>query len=453
MFLLQRFFIYGLFLACFYTTVFGEKHFEAEEYRDSFLSQENMNKINHTTIERLFREMTENDPSLLSSSKTLAELSKGELAKAREDLKSVLSFLKNNLPVDTESSSEAFTIEKDNNSCVWLNSVKSFVEKQFSYSSGTNGILATFLTAIPPNIFILLVPKSFDTSMLNLFVAVSAGSLLGDVFLQLLPTVYSTNGGDFPASSVYSILIGALVFFLMDKGIRILIHERPSSLSKPKKDGEETSSVNKPSASSTQTDVKGVEGLRKRNVKDDQNSKGHEPDLIRHVVEEVSEEYNDKTVVYLNLLCDSFHNFMDGLAITSAFFTNTSIGISTTFAVLLHEIPAEIGDLAILLRNGYTKSQVLVLQMITMVTGLLGAIVATYIYTASSSSSPYGSFLLQLEDKLLPFTAGGFLYIAYLGVFPELLEINLSKGKLGNMIYTALYMMFIVGGFSFLYYV
>ena len=113
---------------------------------------------------------------------------------------------------------------------------------------------------------------------------------------------------------------------------------------------------------------------------------------------------------YLNLLGDGLHNFVDGAVIAAAFLTNISLGISTTLAVILHEIPQEIGDFSILLYGGIEKKKALLFNFASALTAVFGAL-ATYFFAQQISG---------VIPLLLPFAAGGFIYIAATDIIPEL---------------------------------
>merc|ERR1711941_253608 len=128
--------------------------------------------------------------------------------------------------------------------------------------------------------------------------------------------------------------------------------------------------------------------------------------------EEASEEDDIKVAGYLNLAADCFHNFTDGLAIGASFLAGDTIGIVTTGTILLHEVPHEIGDYAILIQSGVSPQRAIMLQLLTAVGAVTGCVVSLVLG---------GS--VELASKLiLPFTAGGFIYIATVSVIPELLE-------------------------------
>ncbi|POM68768.1 Zinc (Zn2)-Iron (Fe2) Permease (ZIP) Family [Phytophthora palmivora] len=113
---------------------------------------------------------------------------------------------------------------------------------------------------------------------------------------------------------------------------------------------------------------------------------------------------------YLNLAADFSHNFTDGLAIGATFLRGT--GWTTTVAMLLHELPHEIGDFAILIQSGFTRREAMATQLLTAIGAMIGTVIGLLMEGAGDSSSVWIS----------PFTAGGFIYIACTSVMPELLE-------------------------------
>ncbi|XP_055457004.1 zinc transporter ZIP13 isoform X2 [Psammomys obesus] len=117
---------------------------------------------------------------------------------------------------------------------------------------------------------------------------------------------------------------------------------------------------------------------------------------------------------YLNLLANTVDNFTHGLAVAASFLVSKKIGLLTTMAILLHEIPHEVGDFAILLRAGFDRWTAAKLQFSTALGGLLGACFAIW------TQSPRG--VEETVVWILPFTSGGFLYIALVNVLPDLLE-------------------------------
>ncbi|NWS11111.1 S39AD protein, partial [Pachyramphus minor] len=117
---------------------------------------------------------------------------------------------------------------------------------------------------------------------------------------------------------------------------------------------------------------------------------------------------------YLNLLANTIDNFTHGLAVAASFLVSRKVGFLTTVAILLHEIPHEVGDFAILLRAGFDRWSAAKMQLSTALGGILGACFAI------CAQSPKGAG--ETVAWILPFTSGGFLYIALVNVVPDLLE-------------------------------
>jgi len=116
---------------------------------------------------------------------------------------------------------------------------------------------------------------------------------------------------------------------------------------------------------------------------------------------------------YLNLVGDGIHNFVDGMIIAASFLASASLGLATTIATILHEIPQEIGDFGVLMYAGLKKRRALAYNFISALTSVAGALI-TYFF--------YGIFNLLYSSAtfLLPLAAGGFIYIAATDLMPEL---------------------------------
>ncbi|UZE94081.1 MAG: ZIP family metal transporter [Candidatus Pacearchaeota archaeon] len=114
------------------------------------------------------------------------------------------------------------------------------------------------------------------------------------------------------------------------------------------------------------------------------------------------------TFRYTILIGDALHNFIDGLIIAAAYLINIGLGITTTIAIILHEIPQEIGDFGVLVYGGFKKGRAMLYNFFSALTAILGALVG-YFLSASIDTT-----------FLLPFAAGGFIYIAATDLIPEL---------------------------------
>lgn len=117
-----------------------------------------------------------------------------------------------------------------------------------------------------------------------------------------------------------------------------------------------------------------------------------------------------KPFSYLILISDGIHNFIDGLIIAASFIVNFNIGITTTLAISLHEIPQEIGDFAILVHGGFNRVRALFLNYISATTVIVGGITGFLLH----------GWLGESVAVLLPFAAGNFIYIASVDLIPEI---------------------------------
>jgi len=179
-------------------------------------------------------------------------------------------------------------------------------------------------------------------------VALATGVLFGDVFLHLIPEMYEEFGLEVKISLF--ILLGIMIFFSIEKF------------------------------------------LKWRHC--------HEPECPDH----------PQTLATMNLVGDGIHNFLDGVIVAGSFMASIPLGITTALAVILHEVPQEIGDYGVLLHSGYTKKKALLFNLFSAGTSLLGVGVVALIGTRVEN------FLIYV----LPLTAGGFLYIAGSDLLPEL---------------------------------
>jgi len=121
---------------------------------------------------------------------------------------------------------------------------------------------------------------------------------------------------------------------------------------------------------------------------------------------------------YMNLIGDAFHNFLDGMMIAAAYLVNNSLGLITTLAVISHEIPQEIGDFGILLHAGFSKKRALLFNFASALFAVFGCLI-TFLMN---------NFMVGFSWLLVPFTAGGFIYLTGSDLIPELhRETNIKK--------------------------
>ena len=127
------------------------------------------------------------------------------------------------------------------------------------------------------------------------------------------------------------------------------------------------------------------------------------------------------TFTYLNLFGDGIHNFIDGVVIAASFVDSVNLGIVTTIAIILHEIPQELGDFGVLVYGGFTKKKALFCNFLTAFTAVIGALAGYFL----------SDFAKGFSNFILPLTAGGFIYIGASDLIPEIhKETNLRRSSL-----------------------
>ena len=115
-------------------------------------------------------------------------------------------------------------------------------------------------------------------------------------------------------------------------------------------------------------------------------------------------------VAALVLVGDAFHNFIDGATVCTAVLTSVPLGVNTAIAVAAHEIPQEVGDVAILLAAGYSRRRALLLNVLSGASGIAGAVVA---YVAVG-------FMPGIRPVILALSSASLLYIAMSDLIPDL---------------------------------
>lgn len=136
-------------------------------------------------------------------------------------------------------------------------------------------------------------------------------------------------------------------------------------------------------------------------------------------------EVHIESFAYMNLLGDGVHNFIDGAVITAAYLLDTRVGVATTFAVLLHEIPQEMSDFGVLLHGGFSRGKALLYNFITAAIALAGLVLTLALQDIAS----------DLVTFLAPFAAGGFIYIAGADLIPQLHKEKALKSSLMQLFF------------------
>lgn len=153
-----------------------------------------------------------------------------------------------------------------------------------------------------------------------------------------------------------------------------------------------------------------------------------------HHCHDIGCEEHNETFSYVIMFGDAAHNFIDGMIIAASFMVSVPIGIATTLAVVFHEIPHEIGDFASMLYGGFSKIKALWYNFLAGIVAILGALMVLII----------GQSFSDLTYYLIPFAAGGFIYVASADIIPEL-------HKSTKISHSILQLFYIVCGIAIMY--
>lgn len=217
-------------------------------------------------------------------------------------------------------------------------------------------LLGGALSALAASVF-LLASEKLRARVLPHLVSFATGALLGAALLGLLPHAIDDAGQGSTHRIGMTLLAGLLIFFVLEKMV-LWRH--------------------------CHQDV----------------CEGHDP----------HDHHRDAASASLILIGDTFHNVLDGVLIAAAFMTDLHLGIVTAIAVTAHEIPQEVGDLAILLHGGMSKAKAFALNLITSVSSVVGGIGAYFALASIQHLLPYA----------LTVAASSFLYIAVADLIPGL---------------------------------
>lgn len=125
-----------------------------------------------------------------------------------------------------------------------------------------------------------------------------------------------------------------------------------------------------------------------------------------------------KSSIGLVIFGDTIHNFIDGVAIGASFFINPSLGLVTAFSTFLHEVPHEIGDFGILLKAGWSKAKIIIVNMLSSLATIIGAF-SLYLFSESET----------INGALMAVSAGIFIYLGASDFLPKIKDGKLSKFK------------------------
>ena len=197
-------------------------------------------------------------------------------------------------------------------------------------------------------IFFLSMNDKILRKILTFLVSFAVGGLFGDAFIHLIPDSFEKLGNNMATSLL--LLTGIFIFFILEKFIHWRHCHVPTSESHP------------------------------------------------------------HPLVALNFIGDAAHNLIDGMVIGASYFISIPLGLTTTLAIVLHEIPHEIGNFGIFIHAGLSPKKAITLNFFTALFSFLGAIITL---VAASHAQIFAL-------ALLPITAGGFIYVAGSDLVPEL---------------------------------
>jgi len=267
--------------------------------------------------------------------------------------------------------------------------------------------------------------EAISPSKLKLLLSFSVGGLFGDVFLHLLPEswMYIDWSNHYSAAKVGMWIIAGLICFLIIEKI-FGIHEKMNEEACLKMEFDEDVGYSEESDVLVGKQTRTHELTKRATVqRENEGVTTKEIGSVKNVQVEQSSEKGKRIMGYLNLLANCIDNFTHGLAVAGSFVVSVPVGLCTTFAILLHEIPHEIGDFAILLRAGFNRWEAAKGQIITASGALLGCVFGLMAESAGDASS-----------WVLPFTSGGFIYIACVTILPDLVQETSFTESLKQMV-------------------
>lgn len=216
-------------------------------------------------------------------------------------------------------------------------------------------VIAVSLISLVGILFLVTSEKRLRRTLFVL-VALATGAIFGDVIIHILPEIFAET--EQPVLASFFLLLGIIVFFVLEK----FLHWT------------------------------------------------HRHELDGYECPEHQHYQSKKVVGHLALASDGLHNLIDGVIIAIGYLASFPIGLATTAAVILHEIPQEIGDFAILIHAGFRRGQALLFNLLSASLAIVGAVVTLFL----------GERIGVTATVLLPIAAGGFLYLAGSDLVPEL---------------------------------
>ncbi|XP_032824595.1 zinc transporter ZIP5-like [Petromyzon marinus] len=290
-------------------------------------------------------------------------------------------------------------------------------------------LAAAFIPALSPDAL---------SSMLGFLVALAVGTLSGDALLHLLPHAQGGGhghkpggaGGDWTSGLVEQLLPlgkgmaalgGVYLMFLLDSLLPLLRVRREEK----KREAREVREGGEKAPPCEELELKVDAACRSGGSDAEKVSRGdRDPERRRegrahgggleqhrgHSHAPLGKAGRVGNIAWMVIMGDGLHNFTDGLAIGAAFSSSVTVGLSTSIAVLCHEVPHELGDFAVLLRAGMSLRRAVFYNLLSALLGYLGMAIGVAV----------GRHLRSFTLWIFALTAGCFLYVALVSMLPEL---------------------------------
>ena len=240
-----------------------------------------------------------------------------------------------------------------------------------------------------------LVALNINKTAIPMLISYAIGAMLGAVFLEILP--HAIDVAVSPKHMTATVLFGILLFFALEKlvlwrhchGDHCEVHAVHTAEDCP------DAQVNLSQADSTVSKYKAI------TVK--------QPSITAHIQHHDHDHDRGRSGMMI-MIGDTFHNFVDGILIASAFMVDIKLGIVTAIAIIAHEIPQEVGDFLILLHSSYSKKQAFIFNLVSSLATAVGGFIA---YFALSHVQTWVPTILGLA-------AASMLYVAVADLIPSL---------------------------------
>jgi zinc and cadmium transporter len=240
-----------------------------------------------------------------------------------------------------------------------------------------------------------LVALNARVTAIPMLISYAIGAMLGAVFLEILPEAIQISSN--VQYMTGTVLFGILLFFTLEKlviwrhchGDHCEVHAIHTE--------EDCPDISHSNTTKLSTKYKAVEA-----------SKQSAKPSIGMVTHDHAHDHGRSGMMVM--IGDTFHNFVDGILIASAFMVDVKVGIVTAIAIIAHEIPQEVGDFLILLHSGYSKKQAFAFNLVSSFATVVGGTIAYFALSHVQGWIP----------TILGIAASSMLYVAVADLIPSL---------------------------------